>query len=575
MNKTKPHFPTVAILLITLILVLGEVDAASHGPGRWGELSGGLRLRASVDSAVVRSEDIGIAVDLLVAHDSSRHNARLSTRVDGARLTLQVYDEKTGGSRRSNLTPGRRNFPDFDIALDSVSDSIQLGTVQFSPFLKDWPTGDHVWAKLELFIPTGTDGHWSGVLTSAPFELILVEPEFDMEEFSFVVPTKLTLIEGPSISYDSASVDTITVQSRVGYHRGASTQSSGGHIAGPLAANTDDKGKVNLPFLPHMFGMRPLPGTGLFVDGRTTIEFKVDLFEAQNKPRFYHGVNETGPHRILWQRTFGLTVSKDELLALTPSADDQIDYRTCMVPHRLRLEGNKQLFFERWDTSPQELQVKKGNALGYTVRVDGQDIGCFEGYPQSPLIKLPKHPSCDSPAEVIFRIFHYEKGSFPKKDDWRLGHSQTLWLSKCTIDSDSGAFDLEASDDFGPRRSGWRRWRRCRIPRNLSLTADGRIEFDSTDMHSVDFRPWSDHLPLIRITVGEHPPKLVSTQLSNPLALWHPTDQRDTSVVVRIDIITPEPPALPDAATTRALWSKSYRVSASGTVTRPDEGVVK
>jgi hypothetical protein len=314
---------------------------------------------------------------------------------------------------------------------------------------------------------------------------------------------------------------------------------------------------------------------GLFVDGETTIELHTTLYEAKTKPEFYKGINFSGPHRTLWQETFRVTASRDELLALTPNEEEQVDYRTCLVPHTVRLEGDRKLSFRKGDVSPQELQLKKGNAIGYSVLVNKKNVGCYKDYPRSPLTRLPKHPTCDSPAEIMLRIFQYEPGHFRGKDDRQCGSSQTLWLATRTVDSDSGAFDLQASDDFGPRRWGWRRWRECRVPKDLELTTDGRIVFDSTNLQVIGFTLWSDQLPLVRITVDDGPPKLVSTQLCNPIAVWHPTHEDDDSVKVTIDVTVTEPPNVPDAKSPRAVWSRSYWLSSQVTGASPTGGDAK
>jgi hypothetical protein len=550
----------VAILLITLCLLVGEPARASGVPSTWGEVCQGLRLRVEVDEAVVRDSSFKIGLELFATRDSALNASHFTTKIDDARITLRVFEDATGKSRRFEQKFGSKHFPEIDIAIDSIADSIRLGAVRYRPFALDWPVTDHAWGQLELFIPNNDSENWSGVLVSAPFDFTIEEPDVETEEFSFVVPKGLVLVEGPRISFDSISVDTITVRSRRGYHRVASTRCSGAESAGVLAAKINDLGETELPFLPYLPMWQPLPGSGLFVDGQTTIELDVDLYEAQSIPDFHLGIHFSGPHRILWQRTFGLKITKDQLLALTPDGDEQIDYRTCLVPHRVRLEGDKLLSFRKGDASPQELQLKKGNAIGYSVLVNNQNVGCFEGYPQSPLTKLPNRPSCDSPVEVMLRIFQYERGMLQGEHDRLCRTFQTLWLAKCTIERDSGAFDLKVSDDFGPRRSGWRRWRQCRIPNSLSLTSNGRVEFDSTDMQVIDFRPWSDYLPLIRITVDVQQPELVSTQLCNPIAVWHPANEKDTSVEIKIDIIVSEPPDLPDAATSRAIWSRSYQL---------------
>ncbi len=575
MSKVSSYILIVILLLIGFSPIIGETVTASRDTSDWGEASGGLRLRAIFESSAARGGSMAVNPELIAVNHPLLETRCLTTKIDGSRMVLRVFDEVVGKPSHFWLHSEHRKLPDIDIAIDNITDIVQFGSLLFGPFLPDWPASDQARGQLELFIPPNEDEYWSGVLSSAPFQFKIIEANYDMEEITFVIPTKLVLAEGPSITFDSASIDTVTILGRRGYYRAASTRCSGMLIAGHLTGGSGEADSVALPFLPHLRMGRPLPGSRLFVNGETTIEIKVDIYEAKNKPWFYHGLNFDGPYKTIWQKTFKLGISRDELLALTPGDEDEHDYSTCLVPYRVRLEGDKLLSFGKMDVLPYEFQLMKGNSIGYSILVNNRNVGCYKGYPQSPLTRLRKHPSCDSPVEIMFRIFEYKYGKFRDKDNRACGSSQTLWLSKCTIDKDSGTFALEASDDYGPRVWGWRRWRQCCIPGSLNMTEDGRIVFDSTDMLTVSFKPWSNNIPLIRITVDEGPPELLSTQLCNPLARWHPSVPKDSTVEVTIDIVAHGPPSIPDVISARAFWSKSYRLSSSNCTIRPNQGGAK
>jgi len=543
-------------IVANLILIRGERVSASD---EWGPESGGLRMRAEVKEPVVRYETVSADLEILIDHELLGKVKCFTPQEKGSQIFLRVYDEEEGQSRQFYA----RLPASIDVDFDSLTDIVRIGKLEWCPFSNGWPNGDRVWGYVELFVPSGSDEYWSGILTSAPFELRLTAPPEDMNVFSFVIPTRLVLVKGPRFSFDSTSLDTIGVPSRRDFHLIGRTTCAGFESAGPISAKVNDNGQLELPFLPFLQMGHPLPGTHMFIDGETTVEIHAELYESLNIPEFHIGTHFYGPHRLLWKHTFRLTITKEELFAATPDDEGDFNYRTFLIPVRLHLGDRRHLSFTPADARPFELRLTEGKAIGYSVSVNGRNMGCHEGVPRSPLIELSKRSSCDSPAEVTLRMFQYEKGALGNAGDRNCGSTQTIWHSRCTVAGDSGTFDLKASDINKPIKSGWSRWRQCKIPRDLRLTGDGSIEFDTTDMMTVDFTPWAKSLWLLRITVDDNAPVVSSTQLRNPISTWHRESPTDSLIQVTFDIIVVDSNGIPVPERQRPLYSKTYLVRAS------------
>ncbi len=566
MNKAVVQFISLAILIFLSYFVNGLHAQSGNFP------ENSLRLRAEADSFVIRDHDLSIGLDIIPAESFEGDARHLKTENSNANINLRIYDERTGISRFLGKRFHDKDFPRVDIALDSLSDTIRLGTVQFKPFAFGTPERGKAWGQIELYIPPDSDNsNWFGVLKSHPFEIKIIEPDSELERFSFIAPAKLQWADGPRLVYDSTSFDTVTVLIPPDYALTGQTRMGGLRMAGGLRISISGEGDTILPNLPYLPNGWPLPGLNLFIDGECTAKLTSKLYLSQSPPDLHLVMQFAGPYEVLWEKTYEPKLTLDEFRDLTPDEDENIDFRTCMVPLKLRLGEDKRLSFRKYDCAPYEFRIDKGSELGYSIFLNKTDVRCYDSYPLSPLTKLKDSPTCDSPVEVEFRIFQYKPERFKEKRDRSCGSSKTLWFSSCTLTSDTGTFVLEEKNEPRHHYPDRPSFFECEIPRDLRLTSDGKIEFDEDNMMRINIRRGYNSLPVLKIKIGDFPSKLISTCLTNPVAVMDPGIVGDSTIEVTIGITYCRQSENQDAEATRSFWSKSYTLSIGEKTDRSEE----
>ena len=558
-------------LAVNLIFVLCLVSATGSAENMPASDSGkqpdpaflpvsGVRIAASFESSMGSANVATVKARLYCVEPLPNHPSRLISDIKDARFTFRIYDKSKGQVFENSLIRYRRDYPKIDISIDSlVADTLSLSLV-FGPLPYELTDLDSATGLLELFIPPDTNDNWSGLIASEPFPVVIHYPADELEETTFLAPRQIRLGRGPTLYCDSLDIDTLTVTSHRGLYLIRIAHLGSPHIPERIPAERHDRSFMQLPTLPELKELGFPFSAFQFEDGKVTVDIDISICESVNKPSSRMGIDFNGPHKVLWSKTYSVTITSDEYLGDLVDPDDNIDFRTCLIPYRVRVRPDKTIGFDKRDLVPMELRVSPGHDIGYAVTLDKQQRECFTGPPQSPLRQLRRKPSSDNPVEVTLCVFQYDTVSTHEHDRPMCDRTQNFLCRGCKIDQDTGTFSLFIPDPLpSPGRPSFR-WRQYMVPRSVAVSPEGDVVFDSTDMLPVGFSHADGQWPLFRVTLGEQQSQLMATQLPYPITKWRPISSEDSAAGITIEIVTFNPTNIPRGDTPFAIWSRSYQL---------------
>jgi hypothetical protein len=323
MTHLKGAFAAVALCSASLSWVETEKggvrppDRLDAKRSPWGEERSGLRCRFSAPATIELGMPLEVEVDfrcepnrlpagvtrlsqfLIVGHFS----LVLVNRSTGKTMTVRPYDPTmgmpvadTGGAgsplEGSTIKPTQVGFP-----LVTVRGALESGVYE-TRVEYGFPEGyEPSWWR---GTPAQWDTLWKGKVVSGPLEIEIVKATPKIA--TYLLPKRLRLLPGLKIGYTGEDAEKVEVTPRNGFFVGTQI-------------TRDPAGVIEL------MGGTPRPDNANPIDqiigyegGDRKLTYTVEVFETADRPEHeWHPSPSSGDYRVLWKKTFSLTLSEKAL----------------------------------------------------------------------------------------------------------------------------------------------------------------------------------------------------------------------------------------------------------------------
>lgn len=557
-------------LLFTLLTCLGlpivphATAQTTDSDSGWGAPSNGLQMRATVHRDIYRDSAILVTLEFRAVQEPGLDTVCLSTDVSGWTLGIRLTDINNGKSRLTKYRNGGRRYPSFDTTCClAPGQELSHDSIRFESLGRAFPSALDVAGNVEFFVPPNDSGYWSGVLISEPVAFTALLPDSGYEQIMFLVPRQFRIVDGPRITYDDSSPDTISVRSRRGFYRFFISKRGGGtSIANLPHVVVDDTS--DLPSdIPIVRDLMVIGEPGIFVDGVYKSSSSTWKVYEQIGGLGYHATEMfQTPHKLLWSDSASIVVNKRLWDSLTAVKAESYEHQSYMVPSHIHVGQNRFVTLEDSDLAPFECAIPRGHRLGYYIVYSYETIASGAGLPSDTIARLPDSTPPEADKQLVFCVCSFEPDSESARNGQLWHGAPTYWVGHVTLNRDTGDFTLEQRGATESDKKRETVWRTAYTPRSLRFNHDFSISYDTTDMHTIEYRSRTTSMPLYRLTVADHEPQIISSQLPQPLLTLTEDQVEQGTVEITLELILTDSEMRRDPMKAGALWSETYKMAA-------------